>query len=70
MKIRKISNWIEKKLNNNKVLMQIKSYVVGLEVVFQCRDEGLIRAPVKWIRPGGRPLPPGINKKILQIYLI
>lgn len=32
---------------------------LGLEVVFQCRDEGLLRAPVKWTRPGGRPLPPG-----------
>lgn len=28
-------------------------------MVFQCRDEGLMRAAVKWVRPGGRPLPPG-----------
>lgn len=33
--------------------------ILGLEVVFQCRDEGLLRAPVRWTRPGGRPLPPG-----------
>jgi hypothetical protein len=32
---------------------------VGREVVFQCRDEGPIRAPVHWIRSGNRPLPPG-----------
>ncbi|KAK8750302.1 hypothetical protein OTU49_014768 [Cherax quadricarinatus] len=29
------------------------------EVVFQCRDEGTIRAPVVWVRDGNRPLPPG-----------
>nr|XP_045613717.1 basement membrane-specific heparan sulfate proteoglycan core protein-like isoform X12 [Procambarus clarkii] len=29
------------------------------EVVFQCRDEGSIRAPVRWVRDGNRPLPPG-----------
>lgn len=32
---------------------------IGGEVVFQCRDEGSLRAPVKWIREGGRPLPQG-----------
>lgn len=32
---------------------------VGLEVVFQCRDEGLTRAKVRWTGPGGRPLPSG-----------
>lgn len=31
----------------------------GFEVVFQCRDEGPIRARVRWTRSGGRPLPPG-----------
>ncbi|XP_037037177.1 basement membrane-specific heparan sulfate proteoglycan core protein isoform X11 [Bradysia coprophila] len=31
----------------------------GREVVFQCRDEGPIRARVRWARPAGRPLPPG-----------
>lgn len=35
------------------------NYSQGLEVVFQCRDEGPIRARVRWTRPGGRPLPPG-----------
>lgn len=29
------------------------------EVVFQCRDEGSTRAPVRWVREGGRRLPPG-----------
>uniref|UniRef100_A0A8D8ES81 Basement membrane-specific heparan sulfate proteoglycan core protein n=1 Tax=Culex pipiens TaxID=7175 RepID=A0A8D8ES81_CULPI len=29
------------------------------EVVFQCRDEGPIRAKVKWSRANGLPLPPG-----------
>lgn len=33
--------------------------IIGSEVVFQCRDEGSLRAPVKWTRSGGRPLPPG-----------
>lgn len=27
--------------------------------MFQCRDEGPIRARVRWVRPAGRPLPPG-----------
>lgn len=31
----------------------------GAEVVFQCRDEGPIRAKVHWVRSNGRPLPPG-----------
>ncbi|CAG9782356.1 unnamed protein product [Diatraea saccharalis] len=31
----------------------------GGDVVFQCRDEGPQRAPVRWIREGGRPLKPG-----------
>lgn len=30
----------------------------GREVVFQCRDEGPLRARVKWTRDGA-PLPPG-----------
>lgn len=33
--------------------------VIGLEVVFQCRDEGPIRARVRWTLPNGRPLPAG-----------
>lgn len=32
---------------------------VDQEVVFQCRDEGLIRARVEWKRANGSPLPPG-----------
>ncbi|XP_032663569.1 basement membrane-specific heparan sulfate proteoglycan core protein-like isoform X7 [Odontomachus brunneus] len=31
----------------------------GREVVFQCRDEGLLRARVRWIRANGLPLPSG-----------
>lgn len=31
----------------------------GNEVVFQCRDEGPLRAPVRWSRGNGLPLPPG-----------
>ncbi|XP_069364962.1 basement membrane-specific heparan sulfate proteoglycan core protein isoform X11 [Maniola hyperantus] len=31
----------------------------GGDVVFSCRDEGPIRAPVRWIREGGKPLKPG-----------
>lgn len=31
----------------------------GREVVFQCRDEGPIRARVQWVRRNNRPLPPG-----------
>ncbi|XP_061720060.1 basement membrane-specific heparan sulfate proteoglycan core protein isoform X2 [Cydia pomonella] len=34
-------------------------YQSGGDVVFQCRDEGPLRAPVRWIREGGRPLKPG-----------
>ncbi|GBP97800.1 Low-density lipoprotein receptor-related protein 1B, partial [Eumeta japonica] len=33
------------------------------DVVFQCRDEGLRRAPVRWVREGGRPLPIGSTDK-------
>ncbi|XP_053695300.1 basement membrane-specific heparan sulfate proteoglycan core protein isoform X2 [Sabethes cyaneus] len=29
------------------------------EVVFQCRDEGPLRAKVRWVRANGLPLPPG-----------
>ncbi|XP_050533162.1 basement membrane-specific heparan sulfate proteoglycan core protein-like isoform X14 [Daktulosphaira vitifoliae] len=29
------------------------------EVVFQCRDEGILRAPVRWTRGNGQFLPPG-----------
>lgn len=38
--------------------MQLNIFL-GLEVVFQCRDEGVLRLPVRWSRPGGRQLPPG-----------
>ncbi|XP_076378245.1 terribly reduced optic lobes isoform X1 [Megalopta genalis] len=31
----------------------------GREVVFQCRDEGPVRARVRWLRGNNLPLPPG-----------
>jgi Immunoglobulin domain len=34
-------------------------FTTGREVVFQCRDEGPIRARVHWTRKNNRPLPPG-----------
>lgn len=33
------------------------------EVVFRCRDEGPLRAQVRWSRADGRPLPPGFADK-------
>lgn len=32
---------------------------LGREVVFQCRDEGPLRARVHWVRGNNQPLPPG-----------
>lgn len=32
---------------------------IGREVVFQCRDEGPLRARVRWSRGNNQPLPPG-----------
>ncbi len=32
--------------------------MIGREVVFQCRDEGPARAPVRWTRGSGMALPP------------
>lgn len=32
---------------------------LGREVVFQCRDEGPLRARVRWVRGNNLPLPPG-----------
>lgn len=34
-------------------------YYTDREVVFQCRDEGPLRAKVAWRRPNGQSLPPG-----------
>lgn len=34
-------------------------FLLGREVVFQCRDEGPIRARVQWVRKNNRALPPG-----------
>lgn len=36
-----------------------KKKITGREVVFQCRDEGPVRAKVRWTRGRGMPLPPG-----------
>lgn len=32
-------------------------------MIFRCRDEGMLRAKVRWTRPGGRPLPVGAVDK-------
>lgn len=37
--------------------------IIGREVIFRCRDEGMLRAKVRWTRPGGRPLPIGSRDK-------
>lgn len=43
----------------NSRLTEFFPSIKGLEVVFQCRDEGPVRARVRWLRPGNQPLPPG-----------
>lgn len=41
-------------------LIKLINFFKGREVVFQCRDEGPLRARVHWSRTGGnRQLPPG-----------
>nr|XP_037874357.1 basement membrane-specific heparan sulfate proteoglycan core protein isoform X3 [Bombyx mori] len=35
----------------------------GGDVVLQCRDEGPRRAPVRWIREGGRPMRPNYQER-------
>ncbi|XP_045489882.1 basement membrane-specific heparan sulfate proteoglycan core protein isoform X8 [Pieris rapae] len=37
----------------------VRNVHYGGDVVFSCRDEGPIRAPVRWVREGGRSLKPG-----------
>nr|XP_032526331.1 basement membrane-specific heparan sulfate proteoglycan core protein [Danaus plexippus plexippus] len=37
----------------------VRSVHSGGDVVFSCRDESDLRAPVRWVREGGRPLKPG-----------
>lgn len=59
-----ISKLFHLKLSNSNFFLSrhfLFEMKTGLEVVFQCRDEGSIRARVRWTRPGGRPLPPGSN---------
>lgn len=36
----------------------LSHYRAGREVVFQCRDEGPLRARVHWLRDNDLPLPP------------
>ncbi|CAK1554719.1 unnamed protein product [Leptosia nina] len=51
--------------NRGPVALNLKSYPEeqtvrnGGDVVFSCRDEGPLRAPVRWVREGGRSLKPG-----------
>ncbi|XP_062558821.1 basement membrane-specific heparan sulfate proteoglycan core protein isoform X3 [Armigeres subalbatus] len=40
-------------------IIKERQIIEGREVVFQCRDEGPIRAKVRWTRANGMPLPPG-----------
>ncbi|XP_058452453.1 basement membrane-specific heparan sulfate proteoglycan core protein isoform X2 [Malaya genurostris] len=40
-------------------IIKEKQIIEGREVVFQCRDEGPVRAKVKWTRANGMPLPLG-----------
>ncbi|XP_049885171.1 basement membrane-specific heparan sulfate proteoglycan core protein-like isoform X3 [Pectinophora gossypiella] len=42
----------------------------GGDVVFQCRDEGPLRAPVRWVREGGRPLKPGSTDRNGRLEMI
>lgn len=48
-------------LNLNALLKCIN--LLGGDVVFQCRDEGPLRAPVRWVREGGKSLKPGFVEK-------
>uniref|UniRef100_W4VRB4 Putative heparan sulfate proteoglycan 2 n=1 Tax=Corethrella appendiculata TaxID=1370023 RepID=W4VRB4_9DIPT len=43
----------------NEQIIKERQIREGREVVFQCRDEGPIRARVHWTRANGLPLPPG-----------
>jgi hypothetical protein len=41
------------------IYLNINYFYLGSEVVFQCRDEGPLRAKIRWIRNNNQPLPPG-----------
>ncbi|XP_054720927.1 basement membrane-specific heparan sulfate proteoglycan core protein-like [Uloborus diversus] len=43
---------------NIKVYPERQSIRQGREVVFRCRDEGMRRSPVKWLRADNRAMPP------------
>lgn len=49
----------EQNFCQQKYIFNAYEYFTGDEVVFQCRDEGLLRARVNWSRADGRQLPPG-----------
>lgn len=42
----------------------------GGDVVFSCRDEGLLRAPVRWVREGGRPLRAGSTDRNGRLEMV
>jgi hypothetical protein len=46
------------KKEEKKKVLTLYGGIVGREVVFQCRDEGPLRASVQWSRDGNRALPP------------
>ncbi|KAM3968767.1 basement membrane-specific heparan sulfate proteoglycan core protein isoform 3-T3 [Aphomia sociella] len=47
----------------NEQSVKYAKYQQGGDVVFRCRDEGPKRAPVRWVREGGKPLKPGSTDK-------
>ncbi|XP_055911049.1 basement membrane-specific heparan sulfate proteoglycan core protein isoform X7 [Eupeodes corollae] len=47
----------------NSQIIKERYIMEGREVIFRCRDEGPLRAKVRWSRPGGRPLPSGFMDK-------
>ncbi|CAH2103371.1 unnamed protein product [Euphydryas editha] len=42
----------------------------GGDVVFSCRDEGVLRAPVRWVREGGRPFKPGYTDRNGRLEMV
>lgn len=44
--------------------------IIGGDVVFSCRDEGLLRAPVRWVREGGRPLRAGSTDRNGRLEMV
>ncbi|KAI5637002.1 low-density lipoprotein receptor domain class A domain-containing protein [Phthorimaea operculella] len=48
----------------------VRNVPSGGDVVFQCRDEGPKRAPVRWVREGGRPIKAGSIDKNGRLEMI